>query len=168
MMVSTTIVMMREPPSALSAAGSVTAVGRPPATSRAKLGPERIAGRAVVLTQRTEVVRWKSPEGPEIEGLLTVTPHVEAGQSAPLVVMPHGGPDGMSNENFSIWPLYFAARGYSVLRPNYRGGFAYGREFYAANRGRLGEIEFLDIEFTIRLFPENRKCLVLRRPVAVT
>lgn len=95
---------------------------------------------------RTEVVRWKSPEGPEIEGLLTVTPHVEAGKPAPLVVMPHGGPDGMSNENFSTWPLYFAARGYSVLRPNYRGGFAYGRDFYAANRGRLGAIELIDIE----------------------
>lgn len=95
---------------------------------------------------RTEVVRWKSPEGPEIEGLLTTTPHVEAGKPAPLVVMPHGGPDGMSNENFSTWPLYFAARGYSVLRPNYRGGFAYGRDFYAANRGRLGEIELMDIE----------------------
>ena len=52
----------------------------------------------------------------------------------------------MSVERFSAWVHYFAARGYSVFEPNYRGGFGYGYEFYAANRGRLGEIEFADIE----------------------
>jgi len=32
------------------------------------------------------------------------------------------------------------------LRPNYRGGLGYGFDFYSANRGRLGVIEFMDIE----------------------
>ena len=38
--------------------------------------------------------------------------------------------------------MYLASHGYAVFQPNYRGGIAYGREFYGANRGRLGEIEF--------------------------
>ena len=94
----------------------------------------------------TEIASWKSPEGPLIEGVLTVSPLAANGKPGPLLVMPHGGPDSVSVLSFDSRAVFFAARGYSVLRPNYRGGTGYGRDFYAANRGRLGEIEFLDIE----------------------
>ncbi|HEV7238434.1 MAG TPA: S9 family peptidase [Thermoanaerobaculia bacterium] len=93
-----------------------------------------------------EVVRWKSPEGAELEGVLTVTPDAKPGVPPPLMVMPHGGPDSVTSNDFSAWAHYFAANGFSVFRPNYRGGLAYGRELYAANRGRLGVIEMMDIE----------------------
>jgi dipeptidyl aminopeptidase/acylaminoacyl peptidase len=95
---------------------------------------------------RTEVVRWKHREGAELEGVLTVTGHAEAGRPPPLVVLPHGGPDWTSLETWSTWAQFFAARGYSVFEPNYRGGLGYGRALYEANRGRLGEIELADIE----------------------
>ncbi len=95
---------------------------------------------------KPEVVKWKNSEGSDLEGIFVPTPHVAAGQTSPLVVMPHGGPDAASQESFSMWGQYFAARGYSVFMPNYRGSTAYGHAFYAANRGRLGEIEFKDIE----------------------
>jgi dipeptidyl aminopeptidase/acylaminoacyl peptidase len=93
-----------------------------------------------------EIVRWKSPEGAELEGVLTVTPDAKPGVPPPLMVMPHGGPDSVTSNDFSAWVHYFAANGFSVFRPNYRGGLAYGRQLYTANRGRLGEIEMLDIE----------------------
>lgn len=95
---------------------------------------------------KTEIVKWKNAEGNEIEGVFVTSPHVPAGTPSPLVVMPHGGPDGVTQESFAGWPQYFAARGYSVLLPNYRGSLAYGKAFYTANRGRLGEIEYKDIE----------------------
>lgn len=95
---------------------------------------------------KLEVVSWKSPEGPTIEGVLLTSPGAKPGEVAPLMVMPHGGPDSVTTEAFSWWATFFAARGYTVFRPNYRGGVGYGLDFYAANRGRLGEIEFLDIE----------------------
>jgi len=95
---------------------------------------------------RTEVVAWKSRDGAPLEGVLTVTSHARDGRPAPLIVMPHGGPDGTSLETWSTWAQFFAARGYSVFEPNYRGGLGYGRAFYEANRGRLGEIEQADIE----------------------
>jgi len=95
---------------------------------------------------RTEVVTWKNREGVPLEGVLTVTGHAQAGRPAPLVVMPHGGPDWTSLETWNTWAQFFAARGYSVFEPNYRGGLGYGRAFYEANRGRLGEIELADIE----------------------
>jgi len=93
-----------------------------------------------------EVVSWTDPEGATIEGVLTTSPVAAAGAKPPLMVLPHGGPDSVTNVGFSWWATYFAARGYSVFRPNYRGSTAYGREYYAANRGRLGSIEFMDIE----------------------
>ena len=93
-----------------------------------------------------EVFRWKSPEGAELEGVLTVTPAAKPGVPPPLMVMPHGGPDSVTTNDFSAWAHYFAANGFSVFRPNYRGGLAYGRDLYASNRGRLGAIEFMDIE----------------------
>jgi dipeptidyl aminopeptidase/acylaminoacyl peptidase len=92
----------------------------------------------------SEVVSWKSPEGVQIEGVL-LTPRGAKG-ATPLVVLPHGGPDAVTSNDFSSWAHLFAANGYSVLRPNYRGGTGYGFDFYAANRGRLGEIELMDIE----------------------
>ncbi|MGN6105057.1 MAG: prolyl oligopeptidase family serine peptidase [Kofleriaceae bacterium] len=95
---------------------------------------------------RNEVVTWKNAEGTTLEGVLTVTSHARPGAPPPLIVIPHGGPDGVSMEGFHSWAQFFAARGYSVFAPNYRGGLGYGRSFYEANRGRLGEIEHLDIE----------------------
>lgn len=94
----------------------------------------------------TEVVSWKNAEGVTVEGILHRSPHAQPGTPAPLIVFPHGGPDSVSVDGFHSFAQYLAARGYSVLRPNYRGGFGYGSWFYQANRGRLGEIEFMDIE----------------------
>jgi dipeptidyl aminopeptidase/acylaminoacyl peptidase len=93
----------------------------------------------------TELVAWKSRDGASIDGLLTRTSS-GGGKAPPLLVMPHGGPDSVSIDAWGAWPQYFAARGYAVFRPNYRGGIGYGRAFYEANRGRLGDIEFADIE----------------------
>ncbi len=95
---------------------------------------------------RTEVVTWNNREGAPLEGVLTVTGHAGGGRPPPLIVMPHGGPDWTSLETWHTWAQFFAARGYSVFEPNYRGGLGYGRAFYEANRGRLGEIELADIE----------------------
>jgi dipeptidyl aminopeptidase/acylaminoacyl peptidase len=94
----------------------------------------------------TEVISWKSPEGVTIQGLLTLPPGLRKGEKPPLWVFPHGGPDDVSQLSFSSWVRFFAARGFAVLRPNYRGSLGYGFDFYAANRGRLGEIEFQDVE----------------------
>jgi dipeptidyl aminopeptidase/acylaminoacyl peptidase len=94
----------------------------------------------------TQVVRWKNVEGLQIEGVLTLAAGARPGAPAPLIVMPHGGPDDVTSTRFSGLVQYFAARGYSTLRPNYRGSLGYGFAFYAANRNRFGEVEQADIE----------------------
>ncbi len=94
----------------------------------------------------TQVVRWKCAEGVELEGLLTRPPGTPAGAATALVVMPHGGPDDVTQQGWSPQVQLFASRGYAVFRPNYRGGTGYGFDFYAANRNRFGTIEQMDIE----------------------
>jgi dipeptidyl aminopeptidase/acylaminoacyl peptidase len=93
-----------------------------------------------------QLVHWRNSEGVEIEGLLMLPPRARPGVKLPLIVFPHGGPDDVTTRRFSGYTACFAARGYAVLRPNYRGSLAYGHDFYAANRGRFGDIETHDIE----------------------
>ncbi|NCG21678.1 MAG: prolyl oligopeptidase family serine peptidase, partial [Rhodobacterales bacterium] len=92
----------------------------------------------------TSVVSWKNIDGLSLSGILT-RPKGATGPT-PLVVMPHGGPDSSSVLKFSGWAQYCAGRGYAVFNLNYRGGLGNGAEFYAANRGRMGEVEQEDIE----------------------
>jgi dipeptidyl aminopeptidase/acylaminoacyl peptidase len=87
---------------------------------------------------RTEVVRWRSPDGLEIEGLLTWPVNHREGDRVPLVLNIHGGPAGVYSHTFtggpSVYMLQtFAERGYAILRPNPRGSTGYGKKFRYAN-----------------------------------
>ena len=98
----------------------------------------------------TEVIRWKSKDGLEVEGLLTYPANYEKGQRYPLLVNVHGGPMGVFTQTFVASPgLYpmatFSGRGYAVLRPNPRGSSGYGKKFRYANYNDWGGGDFQDI-----------------------
>jgi dipeptidyl aminopeptidase/acylaminoacyl peptidase len=98
----------------------------------------------------TEVVQWKSTDGLEIEGLLTLPANYKKGQRCPLLLIVHGGPMGVFMQTFDgnpgTYPVAaFAARGYAVLRPNPRGSSGYGRKFRYANYGDWGGGDFRDV-----------------------
>jgi dipeptidyl aminopeptidase/acylaminoacyl peptidase len=87
---------------------------------------------------QTELISWSSPDGLEIEGLLTYPVDYEEGRAYPLILNIHGGPAGVFSKSFTgnpgIYMLqYFAQSGYAVLRPNPRGSSGYGKEFRYAN-----------------------------------
>jgi dipeptidyl aminopeptidase/acylaminoacyl peptidase len=97
----------------------------------------------------TKVIRWKSKDGQEVEGLLTLPVGYEPGKKYPLILNIHGGPAGAFAETFigrfSIYPIAaFAARGYAVLRPNPRGSSGYGKQFRYANVADWGGKDFED------------------------
>src|SRR5918993_524142 len=50
----------------------------------------------------------------------------------PLVVMPHGGPESRDTVDFDAMAQAFAAQGWLVLQPNFRGSSGYGRRFAEA------------------------------------
>jgi dipeptidyl aminopeptidase/acylaminoacyl peptidase len=75
---------------------------------------------------RSIEVRWTAPDGQPNDGILTYPGGYQAGRRYPLIVFSHGGPEAASTEDFDtgeIGPLreLFAADGYLVFEPNYRG-----------------------------------------------
>jgi dipeptidyl aminopeptidase/acylaminoacyl peptidase len=99
---------------------------------------------------RTEVIRWKSADGKEVEGLLTYPVNYRPGQRVPLLLNVHGGPAGVFQQTYiagrGAYPLAsFAARGYAILRPNPRGSSGYGTEFRRANIKDWGFGDYQDL-----------------------
>ena len=99
---------------------------------------------------RTEVIRWKSKDGKDVEGLLTYPVGYQSGQRVPLILNVHGGPTGVFQQTFiggrGVYPLAtFASRGYAILRPNPRGSSGYGTEFRRANLRDWGGGDYQDL-----------------------
>jgi dipeptidyl aminopeptidase/acylaminoacyl peptidase len=98
----------------------------------------------------TRRIQWKSKDGLEIEGLLTLPVGYEPARRYPMVVVIHGGPMGWFNEEFigtaRVQPVAsLAAKGYAILRPNIRGSGGYGRKFRFANLNDWGGKDFDDL-----------------------
>jgi dipeptidyl aminopeptidase/acylaminoacyl peptidase len=90
-----------------------------------------------------EVIRWKSHDGAEIEGVLHTPADLQPGRRHPLLVVIHGGPTGISRPlpyaSGSYYPIdAFLAKGALVLEPNYRGSAGYGERFRSLNVRNLG------------------------------
>jgi dipeptidyl aminopeptidase/acylaminoacyl peptidase len=82
---------------------------------------------------RQERFTWKGTDGTSIEGLLLYPLDYQAGRRYPLVVQLHGGPWDADRFGFWGWSDFvqvLTAKGYAVLRPNYRGSIGYGNVFY--------------------------------------
>lgn len=99
---------------------------------------------------RTELLSWTSPDGTEVEGLLTYPVGYEEGEQVPLVLNVHGGPAGVYQRRFTGAPSvymiqHFAQQGYAVLRPNPRGSVGYGRDFRFANVQDWGYGDYEDL-----------------------
>ena len=80
-------------------------------------------------TARLEKITWKGQDGVTIEGLLTYPLDYKPGTKYPLIVQTHGGPAASDRFGFSTENQVYAAKGYAVLRPNYRGSTGYGDKF---------------------------------------
>ncbi|HEY8018735.1 MAG TPA: S9 family peptidase [Actinomycetota bacterium] len=114
------------------------------AGSERELAAPRHAGHDVVrgLVARREVLRWRAPDGLEIEGLLTVPP---GDGPFPLVLSIHGGPIGAVGAAFpGAYTALFLARGFAVLQPNPRGSTGRGQAFANAVVGDMGGADLFD------------------------
>jgi dipeptidyl aminopeptidase/acylaminoacyl peptidase len=96
-----------------------------------------------------EVVRWKSKDGWEIEGVLVKPVGYRSGTRYPLVMQPHGGPESADLNGWmgytSRWGQMLAGRGFATLYPNYRGSIGRGVEFSKADHRDLMGKEFEDM-----------------------
>lgn len=98
-----------------------------------------------------ELVKWKSTDGTEIEGVVIKPPDFDATKKYPLLCIIHGGPTGIDrpallspdsrNYPADIW----AARGAVILKVNYRGSAGYGEAFRRLNVRNLGVGDAWDV-----------------------
>ncbi|XUU60307.1 alpha/beta hydrolase family protein [Erythrobacter sp. HA6-11] len=77
-------------------------------------------------------VSFPAADGTSIPGYLTL-PVGSDGKNIPAVVLPHGGPSSRDEWGFDWMVQFFAARGYAVLQPNYRGSSGYGEAWFGRN-----------------------------------
>ncbi|MDB5385631.1 MAG: hypothetical protein JWM11_1277 [Planctomycetaceae bacterium] len=97
------------------------------------------------IVAKAEVVHWKSTDGLEIEGIFTRPTLPGCQPPFKLVLFPHGGPHSKSSLGFDLTVQVFAANGYAVFQPNFRGSAGYGQRFINADRLDLGGGDMSDI-----------------------
>ncbi len=92
------------------------------------------------------VVSWSSEEF-AIEGVLTLPSDGGSTKPLPLIVQVHGGPKYRAVNTLRAYTLHalWAANGYSVLQPNFRGSEGYGNAFATANYRDLGGGDLRDV-----------------------
>ena len=102
---------------------------------------------------RRELVRWKSTDGTEIEGILYKPADFNPAKKYALLVAIHGGPVALDQPTLRpdrYYPIeQFVARGALVLRPNYRGSAGYGAKFRALPVRNLGIGDAADIVYGV-------------------
>lgn len=99
-------------------------------------------------TGNQSIFEWTSHDGTRMQGVLVTPGGAKPGKRFPLVVYPHGGPTGITaNDYFSPlnWTYHLVNRGMAVFLPNYRGSTGWGIEFAEANLGDMGGKDFGDI-----------------------
>ncbi|GAC1692717.1 MAG: S9 family peptidase [Steroidobacteraceae bacterium] len=78
-------------------------------------------------------VSYKAADGTLIPGYLTLPPGAESATGLPAIVMPHGGPSARDFWGFNWLVQFYAARGFAVLQPNFRGSAGYGDAWLEEN-----------------------------------
>lgn len=101
-----------------------------------------------VVLAETVAIEVTSTDGMAIDAFLTL-PQAPS-KSIPLLVMPHGGPIGVSDDRYYSGDVqWLATNGYAVLQVNYRGSSGYGKAFQQSGLREWGRGIEADIEAAI-------------------
>lgn len=134
--------------------GSPKVVGQ----MRRDIGPEHVAP--------VEIIEYSARDGLAIPALLTARPDIREAGNAPLIVMPHGGPEAHDRYGFDWLAQYFASRGYLVLQPQFRGSDGFGNAHLNAGQGEWGGKMQSDLDDGVEFLVEQgianpeRVCMV--------
>jgi dipeptidyl aminopeptidase/acylaminoacyl peptidase len=117
-------------------AGSDTDPGRYYLFDKAKKSLGEVLVDRPQLTGRTfapmKPVTYKAADGTSVPAYLTL-PVGKPAKGLPAIVFPHGGPSARDEWGFDWIAQFFAARGYAVIQPNYRGSAGYGDQWLNQN-----------------------------------
>ncbi|WP_312390975.1 S9 family peptidase [Chryseobacterium sp.] len=92
-------------------------------------------------------IEFKSRDGLRIHGYITLPKAALEGKKVPLIVNPHGGPQGIrDNWGFNPETQLFASRGYATLQVNFRISGGYGKKFQTSGYKQIGRKAMDDVE----------------------
>ncbi len=93
-----------------------------------------------------EEIWYDSSDDTRVQGWVITPPDFDAQKKYPLLLLIHGGPQGMYTADFDFRFQEYAARGYVVLYTNPRGSTGYGYEFTdAIDNAYPGRVDFDDL-----------------------
>lgn len=96
-------------------------------------------------------ISFQSRDGLTIHGYITLPKAALEGKRVPMVVNPHGGPQGIRDSwGFNPETQLFASRGYATLQVNFRISGGYGKEFLRAGFKQIGRKLMDDVEDGVR------------------
>ena len=94
-----------------------------------------------------EPIEFISRDGLVINGYITLPKSRINGDKVPLIVNPHGGPQGIRDSwGFNPEAQLFASRGYATLHINFRISGGYGKSFLQKGFKQIGRKAMEDIE----------------------
>lgn len=101
-------------------------------------------------------IEFKSRDGLTIRGYITMPKAAVEGKKVPLIVNPHGGPQGVRDIwGFNPEDQLFASRGYATLHVNFRISGGYGKEFKEMGYKQIGRKVMDDVEDGVKYVIEQ-------------
>ncbi|MDM1397731.1 S9 family peptidase [Myroides odoratimimus] len=92
-------------------------------------------------------ISFMSRDGIKLHGYITLPKSAKEGSKVPLIVNPHGGPQGIRDSwGFNPETQLFASRGYATLQVNFRISGGYGKEFFTSGFKQIGRKVMDDVE----------------------
>jgi dipeptidyl aminopeptidase/acylaminoacyl peptidase len=106
---------------------------------------DELVRRSRLVTPEKLVAR--NPDGDEVESWLYPPLDLDPAKKYPLILYIHGGPQGFDGDYFDtdLENQIFPARGFALLRVNYRGSTSYGEKFCRALWGDWHRREYDDL-----------------------
>jgi dipeptidyl aminopeptidase/acylaminoacyl peptidase len=95
--------------------------------------------------QPVERLEYKSTDGWPVEGFFVKPVGWEAGKKYPMVLVIHGGPEGMFGVDWYHEFQVYAAKGWAVFFCNPRGSTGYGEKFERGEINNWGGMDYQDI-----------------------
>ena len=101
-------------------------------------------------------ITFKSRDGITLHGYITLPKEALNGSKVPVIVNPHGGPQGIRDSwGFNPEAQLFASRGYATLQVNFRISGGYGREFLESGFKQIGRKAMDDVEDGLKYVVEK-------------
>jgi dipeptidyl aminopeptidase/acylaminoacyl peptidase len=92
-------------------------------------------------------IQFTSRDGLTLHGYITIPKEAFNGKKVPLIVNPHGGPQGVRDSwGFNSEAQLFASMGWATLQVNFRISGGYGKEFLRAGFKQIGRKLMDDVE----------------------